>query len=156
MVPPVRASGFGFRDAIRARALMRSRRETTRNDARFENDYPMTLTEALAVKARGLTKEQHYRASCVRSPRTTFAPTFAQSSGPGRKNREEEYSAQSHSTASAVDCRGNDRIRSEERSSAHNHAQSDGRRGRGTAAALAMPMGMAPTHPKSPPIKMSG
>jgi hypothetical protein len=51
---------------------------------------------------------------------------------------------------------GNDRIRSEERSSAHNHAQSDGRRGRGTAAALAMPMGMAPIHPKTPPIKMSG
>ena len=44
----------------------------------------MTLNEALAVKARGLTKEQiiaHLRAVA----RTTFAPTFAQSSGPGRK-----------------------------------------------------------------------
>ena len=58
--------------------------------------------------------------------------------------------------ALASGSRGNDRIRSEERSSAHNHAQSDGRRGRGTAAALAMPMGMAPIHPKTPPIKMSG
>ena len=47
----------------------------------------MTLNEALAVKARGLTKEQliaHLR----RSRRTTFAPTFAQSSGPGRKSHQ--------------------------------------------------------------------
>ena len=55
--------------------------------------------------------------------------------------------------ALASGSRGNDRIRSDERSSAHNHAQSDGRRSRGTAAALAMSVGMAPTHPKSPPIK---
>jgi hypothetical protein len=41
---------------------------------------------------------------------------------------------------------GNDRIRSEERSTAQNHAQSDCRRGRGAAAALAMPMGMASRH----------
>jgi hypothetical protein len=44
----------------------------------------------------------------------------------------------------------------EERSGAQNHAQSDGRSGLGTAAALAMAMDMAPTHLKSLPMKMSG
>jgi hypothetical protein len=36
-----------------------------RNDEKIRESYPMTLTEALAVKARGLTKEQiiaHLRA----------------------------------------------------------------------------------------------
>jgi hypothetical protein len=62
MVPPVELVALAFRDAMSSACSFCGRGEKRRED---QESYPMTLNEALAVKARGLTKEQiiaHLRA----------------------------------------------------------------------------------------------